>query len=149
LGELALLHHMTGVRLLAARHAPVYDATSGTLRVPRAGRYVAWLKGSVRGNVELLVDGRRIGEARQQLENDGGFVELGEASLAAGAHRVELRFGGADLHPGSGGFPRPETGPLLFAPAGDEAGELVSVPLAASRRLCGRPWDWIEAVGSG
>lgn len=149
LGELALLHHLSGVRLLAARHAPVYDASAGTLRLPRGGRYVAWLKGSVRGSVELLIDGRRAGEARQQLENDGGFVELGTVRLGAGAHSVALRFGGADLHPGSGGFPRPETGPLLFAPAGDEAGELVSVPLAASRRLCGRPWDWIEAVGSG
>jgi hypothetical protein len=61
-----------------------------------------------------------------------------------------LRFGGADLHPGSGGFPRPGTGPLLFAPAGDSAGRLVSVPVAESQRLCGKPWDWIEAVsGSG
>jgi hypothetical protein len=61
---------------------------------------------------------------------------------------VKLHFDGADLHPGSGGFPRPETGPLLFSPAGDEAGELVSVPIAESSRLCGKRWDWIEALGS-
>ena len=147
LGVLALEHGMSDVRLIAARHAPVYDATDGTLTVPRAGSYRAWLKGSVRGSVALYVDGGKVGEARQQLENDGGFVELGEARLGAGRHEVELRFGGADLHPGSGGFPRPETGPLLFSPAGDEAGALVSVPVAESSRLCGRPWDWIEAVG--
>jgi hypothetical protein len=147
LGELALLHHLSDVRLVAARHAPAFDATSGALRLPRAGRYVAWLEGSVRGEVELHVDGRQVGAARQQLENDGGFVELGETRLGAGEHRVQLRFGGADLHPGSGGFPRPETGPLLFAPAGDEAGGLVSVGVDQSRRLCGRRWDWIEAVG--
>ena len=103
----------------------------------------------MRGAIELYVDGRKIGEVRQQLDNDGGFIELGEAQLSAGAHEAELRFGGADLHPGSGGFPRPETGPLLFAPADDEAGEIVSVPVAESNRLCGKPWDWIEAVGSG
>lgn len=150
LGELALLHQMSDVRLVAAHHAPVYDATEGTLTVPRGGRFSAWLLGSVRGSVELWVNGRKVGEARHQLENEGGFIELGKPRLSAGTHEVELRFGGADLHPGSGGFPRPRTGPLLFAPASDSAGRLVSVPVGESQRLCGKPWDWIEAVsGSG
>ncbi len=140
---------MANVRLLAARHAPVYDATDGSFEVPRAGDYTAWLKGSVRGLDELYVDGRKIGEVRQRIENEGGFIELGETHLSAGAHEAELHFGGADLHPGSAGFPRPETGPLLFAPTGEELGELVSVPIEESERLCGKPWDWIEAVGSG
>jgi hypothetical protein len=142
---LALQSRVPGVRLFAARHAPVFDATDGTLTVPRPGRYTAWLGGSVRGSVELLVDGHRLGEARHELSNDAGFIELGEAQLAAGAHEVELRLGGADLHPGSGGFPRPEVGPLLFAPAGgDPAGEIVSTPVAEASRLCGKRWDWIE-----
>jgi hypothetical protein len=149
LGLLALQHRIPGARLLAARHAPVYDATGGSLDVPRPGTYEAWLKGSARGAIALYVDGRRIGEVRQQLENDGGWLGLGKAHLSAGRHRAALRFGGADLHPGSGGFPRPETGPLLFTPAGEEAGRLVTVPIAEASRLCGRPWDWIEAVGSG
>jgi len=149
LGQLALLHGARGVRMLAARHAPVLDASDDVLRVPRAGVYRAWLLGSVRGNVELFVDGRKVGSARHQLENEGGFVELGEVRLTRGTHEAELRFGGADLHPGSGGFPRPETGPLLFSLADAEAGELVSVPVEQGRRLCGRPWDWIEAVGTG
>jgi hypothetical protein len=148
LGLVALQNGRRGVRLIAARHAPVYDATSGSLVVPRPGDYEAWLKGSVRGAVSLYVGGEKVGEAREELENDGGFVLLGATRLSAGHHEVELRFGGADLHPGSGGFPRPETGPLLFAPAGREAGSLVSVPLEESDRLCGKRWDWIEAVGS-
>jgi len=147
LGQLALLHHLQDVRLIAARHAPVYDASDGILRLPRPGLYGAWLGGSVRGSVELLVDGRKVGEARQQISNEGGFVPLGETPLSAGVHRVQLRFGGADLHPGSGGFPRPETGPLLFSPA-DQAGALVSVPIERADELCGKRWDWVEAVGS-
>lgn len=146
LGRAALLHDARGARTIAARHAPVYDASDGTLDLPRAGRYTAWIEGSVRGDAELWVDGRRVGEARHQLENDGGFIELGQAQLGAGAHEVELRLGGADLHPGSGGFPRPETDPLLFAPATREAGTLVSVPVEQAGRLCGRPWDWIAVV---
>ena len=147
LGLPALKNGQAGVRLVAARHAPVYDATDGNLEVPSAGRYTAWLEGSVRGNVELFVDGRKIGEARQRIENEGSFIELGTAQLGPGHHQAELRFGGADLHPGSGGFPRPATGPLLFAPAGGESGELVSVPLPESNRLCGKEWDWIEVAG--
>jgi len=145
LGLLLLQRGIGDVRLVAARHAPVYDATDGNLEVPSAGRYTAWLLGSTRGSLRLYVDGEKIGEARQQIENEGGYIELGSAQLTPGHHRAELRFGGADLHPGSGGFPRTATGPLLFTPAGKEAGELVSVPLDQSNRLCGKPWDWIEA----
>jgi hypothetical protein len=138
----------SNIRLAGAPHAAVYDATGGELRVPRAGEYAAWLKGSVHGSIELLVDGRRTGAARHQLQNEGGFIPLGEDRLSKGSHRVELRFGGADLHPGSGGFPRPETGPLLFVPAGAAAAApIVTVPASGARRFCGRRWDWIEAVG--
>ena len=135
-------------RLLAARHAPVYNATEGPFELARAGLYAGWLGGSVRGTVELYVDGRKLGEARGRIENEGAFIELGSARLDAGPHKAELRFGGADLHPGSGGFPRPPTGPLLFSPVGTESGRLRSVSLAEASRLCGQEWDWIEAVGS-
>jgi hypothetical protein len=136
-------------RLLAARHAPTYDATSGPFSVPRSGGYAAWLKGSIRGEDELFVDGREFGRARHQIENEGGWIEIGEGPLRAGRHDAELRFGGADLHPGSGGFPRPEVGPLLFSPVEPGSGQLVSVPATAAERLCGHSWDWIEVAPSG
>lgn len=132
-------------RLLAAPASPFFDATDGPFLLPRRGRYEAWLGGSVRGSVDLYVDGRELGSARHQLENQGGFIPLGSSRLAAGAHRAKLRFGGADLHPGSGGFPRPAAGPLLFVPA-RALPPLSSVPLARAGGLCGRAWDWIEAV---
>jgi hypothetical protein len=133
-------------RLLAARHAPVYESGEDSIEVPRAGTYEAWLGGTVRGSVEMLVDGRRIGAARHQLNGDGGGIWLGEAPLDPGRHEVDLHFGGADLHPGSGGFPRPEVGPLVFVPADEEVGEIVSVAAEQARRLCGERWDWIEAT---
>jgi hypothetical protein len=152
LGLLALNNGASGVRMLGARHALVLDASDGTLRVPRAGDYEAWLGGSLPTEVELFVDGKHFGAARHVLNNEGGFISLGEGRLEAGAHSAELRFGGPDLHPGSGGFP--ETGALLFAPVPDEtsggpAGEIVSVPIDDARLLCGKRWDWIEAVGIG
>ena len=68
-------------------------------------------------------------------------------------HEAQLRFGGPDLHPGSG--EPPEVSSLLFTPASGgegstaEAGEIVSVPIDDGRALCGQRWDWIEAVGTG
>jgi hypothetical protein len=152
LGLLALSNQLgyppSSIRLVAAPAPPVYDATDGSFAVPRPGRYDAWLEGSARGSIELLVDGEEVGEVRQQLNNDGGFLHMGETRLDEGAHEAELRFGGADLHSGSGGFPRPETGPLLFAPAATEAGGgIVTVGPDEARRLCGRRVDWIEAIG--
>lgn len=148
LGLLALNNGAKDVRLLAARHAPVLDATSGSLRVPRAGVYEAWLMGSVRGAVDLYLDDQLVGSARHVLSNDGGFVPLGEVELSRATYRARLDFGGADLHPGSGGFPRPEAGPLLFAAVDERAGGLVAVPLEDAGRLCGRPWDWLEALAA-
>lgn len=145
LGLLALENGMSGVRLVAARKPPIHDATDGNLSIPRDGLYEAWLMGSVRGAVDLYLEDQLAGSARHSLQNDGGFTLLGEVQLSRGVYRARLDFGGADLHPGSGGFPRPETGPLLFTPR-DGTGGLVSVPLEEAERLCGRSWDWIEAV---
>jgi hypothetical protein len=144
---LARRAHAAGAkRFTAARRARIVNATPGPFELQDPGRYTAWLGGSVRGSVALYLDGHKTGEARQRIENQGGFIELGTTGLSAGRHRAELRFGGADLHPGSGGFPRPATGPLLLTPAGAEVGSLVSVPLAQAARLCGHEWDWIEAA---
>jgi hypothetical protein len=144
LGLQAIAKGATSVRMVAARAPPVFDATSGNLHLPITGDYAAWLQGSFGGRMDLFVDGRPIGTARHQLNNEGGFTQLGEAHLSAGDHRVELRIEGADLHPGSG-VPA-EVGPLLFAPVETGAGELVSVGVDDAERLCAKRWDWIEAV---
>ncbi len=33
------------------------------------------------------------------------------------------------------------------AKEGDGVGRFLTVPLASAQELCGRPWDWIEAIG--
>jgi hypothetical protein len=127
----------------------VLPTTSGSLTeaidVPRRGRYGFWLGGSFRGRVRLLVDGRSVGAAADQLEETAQLTPLGSASLSGGRHRVELRSDGHGLRPGSRGAPFP-LGPLeLGSPA--TASRLVRVAPAAASSLCGRRLDWIEAVG--
>jgi len=92
-----------------------------------------------------VVAGAVIGDARHFLNNDGGFIFLGEAKLDRGRHGAELHFDGPDLHPGSGGY-RGAVGPLLFTPVGKETGEIVAVDIDDAEQLCGRRWDWIEAL---
>jgi hypothetical protein len=103
------------------------------------------LGGSVRPEVDLLVDGQQVGSVRQQLQNFGEYTLLGTARLDPGKHTIAVRFHGADLHPGSGGAPT-AIGPLALS-SQDAADTKVSFfPPSQAERLCGRRWDWIEAV---
>ncbi|HEX6117700.1 MAG TPA: hypothetical protein VFY99_11410 [Solirubrobacterales bacterium] len=127
----------------------VHPASDGTVSarfsLPRPGDWRAWLGGSVRGEVELSVDGRELGAARHLLNNYGFFIDLGEAELGAGPHELELRFTRADLHPGSGGRPEP-AGPVILTTTEPEDAELVTVPAGRARELCGERLDWVEVA---
>jgi len=122
-------------------------AIEARLRVPATGGYEAWLGGSARGDVELLIDGRSVGAARHSLNNAGQYIRLGAAELTSGVHDVTIRYGGPDLHPGSGGLPLP-FGPLVFSRLEAADAEVSYVDAADAGRLCGQRWDWIEALGA-
>jgi hypothetical protein len=114
--------------------------------VERAAGYEVWLGGSVRSTAELFVDGEAIGEVRHQLNNSGQYVSFGELPLEAGEHRIELRFAGAGLHPGSGGGGLP-VGPIALTRAEAADSRIVRVRAAEAETLCNRAWDWIEVLG--
>jgi hypothetical protein len=118
---------------------------NATVDVPRAGDYDVWLRGSVRPQVDLLVDGDPAGEVRDQLNNSGEYVELGTAHLEAGRHEITVRFHGSDLHPGSAG-PAAAIGPLVLSDQTSADTHVSFVPASQADRLCGRRWDWIEVL---
>jgi len=123
--------------------------TPGTLtakvQIPQPGDYSIYLGGSVRPEVEVSVDGRSVSSVRHDLNNYGEYVPLGAANLTAGAHTVSLTFHGSDLHPGSGGTAQ-SIGPLALTDQ-DAANTRISYfPVNQADQLCGKPWDWIEAV---
>jgi hypothetical protein len=121
---------------------------AGTVRarfaVPQEGEYTLWLGGSVRGLLSASVDGTRVGSIRDQLNNFGQYLELGNAQLGSGEHIAELDYRGPDLHPGSGGRSFP-LGPLVVAAPTDPS-QTAAVPAADAHSMCGRRWDWIEAL---
>jgi len=116
------------------------------VEVPRPGRYELWLGGSLRPSARLSVDGEEVGELRQQLNTPGNYLDFGVLQLQAGTHRVAVEIGGADLSPGSAGSDGP-LGPLVIARPNGER-RLVRVAPGEASELCGKAWDWIEAVPS-
>jgi hypothetical protein len=118
---------------------------SATVDLPAPSAWQIWLGGSVRGRMDVSIDGRPAGSVRHFLNNDGLYVELGSATLDAGRHTVELHYHGTDDHPGSGGRVSP-IGPLILSPA-DPATEPVNlVPASRAGDLCGKRLDWVESI---
>jgi hypothetical protein len=111
-------------KLPACKRAPIsipFTGDRASFTVPRSGVYDLWIGGSVRGRLDVLVDGRRVASARHQLSYAGQFVPLGRADLTAGAHTVEFRQSTPALAPGAGGEPWP-LGPFALTPAGQCSG---------------------------
>jgi hypothetical protein len=132
--------------------APVVDG-DGTFRVslPSAGRWRAWVRGSLRASLELRVDGRSLGVRRHELSHGPQWLRFGATDLAAGVHEVVLRFRrGGPLRGGRGAADAQGVlGPLALTRSDDE-GELPVTRVDAGdyRRLCrGQPLDWVEAAG--
>jgi hypothetical protein len=134
----------------AADPAVVYPdgsgAATGFVGLPEGGTVGAWIGGSFRGEVELLVDGGRVGVADQGLDHGGGFTSLGRLPLDPGRHEVSLRYEAGGLGPGRGGVPF-GLGPLVFSRATATGATLRLVPPEEVAALCGRPLDWAAAVG--
>jgi hypothetical protein len=113
------------------------------VHLPADGRYGIWVGGAFRRELTARVDGDEISGERHRLSHAGEYEPLGETVLTAGVHRVALHYGKADLHPGSGDPPL-YIGPLVLArPDGSFT---LGVRTADARSLCGRRFDWIEAL---
>jgi hypothetical protein len=87
-----------------------------TLSVPKGGRYELWVGGSVRGELSALVDDRRVGQVRHQLNHEGQYTSLGHVELGAGNHTLQSRHRLSRFRPGEGGEAW-ATGPLVVTPA--------------------------------
>ncbi len=114
----------------------------GTLRVPRAGRYVVWLGGTVDRPVQVYIDGRLVGAPSQQSGGDGTTIEVATVTLSGGPHSWRLVRGGGDLRPDDA----LSTGidGVVLEPVAAERERVASVAPGAWRSLCGRPLDWLE-----
>ena len=77
-----------------------------SLELAEPGRYELWLRGSFGREVDVRIDGRDVGTARDELAQPANWLDLGSLELDAGTHRVELVRSGVNLSPGNGDGPR-------------------------------------------
>jgi hypothetical protein len=126
----------------------VMPATAGSVQtlvhVPVTARYEIWVGGAFRRELDVLVDGAEVSTRRHELSHQGHYLPLGDAHLTAGVHQVALRYGDADLHPGSGDPPF-YLGPLVLAEPPHTS--VRYVPIKDATSLCDEPLDWVEALG--
>jgi hypothetical protein len=118
-------------------------AVETLVHLPAPARYGIWVGGAFRRELDVLVDGKLVATQRDQLSHAGQYIPLGDAPIAAGVHRVALRYGGEDLHPGSGEPPF-YLGPLVLARP--ETSQVRLVNPRDARSLCDRRLDWVEAL---
>jgi hypothetical protein len=111
------------------------------VEVPAAGEYLVWLEGSFGRRMQVYVDGRDVGGSGR-ADTPRQWSRVATLRLTAGRHRVEVRRPGQGLGPSDGA--ESLLGPLALERAGSRG--LFSVRPSQAARLCGRPWDWIEAV---
>ena len=123
---------------------------SAKLYVPRAGRYEVWVQGQIMPTVELSIDARQVASIGGQLAGNSLVPNTAPpipVRLAAGSHMVELTRPALNLAPGDGGAAVLDA--IFLTPAGEPgAAPLRSVPVARSRTLCGRSYEWVELVGA-
>ncbi len=121
--------------------------SSGTVRalvvLPRDDTYELALGGTVAGRVHLSVDGRGVATEQHRINNGPSYEPLAKLRLAAGRHRVELRFDDGPLLGKAGRHFK--VGPLAFVPARGYP-PMRTLPARDYRSLCGQGLDWVEAI---
>jgi hypothetical protein len=115
------------------------------LEARRSAETEIWVGGSVRGELELSVNGERVAAVDDQLNNDGQYVSLGRGMLRQGRNSLELHYTAGGWSPGAHA-PQEPIGPLVLRPGGEADERILSVAPEQSAALCGRRLDWIELV---
>ena len=120
---------------------------SAVFRLPHGGQWQLWVQGQLMPTVRLGVDGRPLASIGGQLSGNSlvpNTVPPLALRLAAGPHRLTVTRPGASLAPGDGGSA--VLAAVFLTPAGADAQQLASTPLADWRTLCAGPHAWVELV---
>ena len=85
---------------------------------PQAGDYEIGIDGSFRSRLELLVDGQEVASDRNVLQWPSNYEPLATVRLPKGVHRLEFRYDGPDVDPGSAGIGYFGLGPVIVGRTG-------------------------------
>jgi hypothetical protein len=117
-------------------------------RVPRAGVWNVWLQGEIMPRIDVSIDGHKLGSISAEVSgsefNPDVMTPL-PVRLTAGDHVLSVSRGGLTVAPGNGGSA------ILHAVFLTQLGAQEKLETTAASRwrsLCGKRYDWIEAVRS-
>jgi hypothetical protein len=147
--RLKLAPMWVGFPLFPAARVPAGPGSfQTTITVPRTASYRVWMEGSFARRMTVLLDGRVVGRTTQTLNNPGAYDAFPARTLTRGRHRLLVRQGAGDLHPGSGGYLSSlrHVGPVFVSPVADEAQRVRLLDPDDWRRLVGVDADWLEIV---
>jgi hypothetical protein len=113
--------------------------------VRSSGQYGVWVGGSFSSTLTAKLDGRAVGQQRNQTEWPGNFLNFGSANLTKGQHTLEIIHSGPDWGPGSAAKQPFGLGPFVIAEGTDDR-PVNYIPTKDAHSLCGKSLDWIEAV---
>jgi hypothetical protein len=108
------------------------------------GHYDVWVRGSFGRPLTVRVNEHKTGAA-QGINTPGGWLRAGSIDLPRGRATIEASRSGGRPIPGDGARSR-WAGVALVASGAER---LIRVDRANASALCGKPWDWIEAVRGG
>ena len=117
------------------------------IAVDSSQRYELSLFGGFDRGFEVSVDGRRVGDAKDNPYLTPGHVHVADFFLEAGVHEFVLTYPHADpLTPGSGDEEFTSLSAIVLQGQESPPRELISVPPQQAAQLCGRSLDWVELV---
>jgi hypothetical protein len=106
--------------------------------------YDLWIMGSFARGYEVLVDGRKVGFARDHLNGRDQYAYVASVELDRGRHVVTLLRGGGSLEPGDGVLE--QLGPIVLVRRVPNAYAIHYVRASKAASICGRRLDWVEVV---
>ena len=121
--------------------APNSGLISNKINIAETGNYSIWIGGSFRGQIKIFVDGKQELVDSSQI-NHAKFIELGQLTLSAGAHTIDLKYSNSIFKPGTGGYPF-EFGPIVLSKSSTGL-PLTTIKPSQIDSLCGKNLDWIE-----
>ncbi len=109
--------------------------------------YELWLGGSFTRGFQVKVDGRSIGQAKDEIFDINGYVPMAKLHLTAGVHTIAITYPSADIWtPGTGNNEYTTLQAIALQPLQFPRYEMLNVAPSDASSLCGRPLDWIELV---
>jgi hypothetical protein len=129
----------------AAAPFGIYTSAPGRLDTAvdaPAGRYRLWFRGDFSRTMDVLVDGRSVGDVQYETGGEGNYAKPVDVTLPGGRTKLTLMRGGGGLKPGDGSPSRLVL--IAVQPVAPEP--RAERPGSDAGAACGERVDWVDVL---